>query len=121
MPRGERHGDFDAGALGQRTIKIEKDAASADVLGFRQQVVQAVAGQSDRRRQAHVEAAHGTALRSGLLHRIFSAQMHGPRSTQNSPQTAGTTHWLEKCGARFTDLAIVCKRKKHEEQTRLTR
>jgi hypothetical protein len=90
--RGERHGDFDAGALGQRTIKIEKDAASAYILGFRQEVAETITSHPNRCRQPHIEAAHGAPLRSRMLHRIFSSQMHEPRPGQFSPHMAGTTH-----------------------------
>jgi hypothetical protein len=93
--RGKRHGDFDAGALAQRTINIQKNAAGAYILGFRQQVAETITRYPDRCRQPHIEATHGAPLRSGMLHRVFSSQMHEPIPSQISPQIAGTTQRLE--------------------------
>ena len=64
----KRHGHFNAGTLGQRTIQIKKDAAGAYILSFRQQVAETVARHPDRCRQTHIEASHGTAFLSRSLH-----------------------------------------------------
>jgi hypothetical protein len=82
----KRHGNFYTHALGQRTIKKEKDTRRAYVLGLGGRLIIALTSYPDRRRQMHFKTPHGATILPGLLCGTFSWQTHEPRPSQISPQ-----------------------------------
>src|SRR5258705_403092 len=83
------HGDFDAHALGQRTIKKEEYAACAYILGLGREIAKALPSYPNRRGQMHIKPPHSASFLPGLLYRTFSLQTHESRPSQNSPRMAG--------------------------------
>jgi hypothetical protein len=57
----EGHGDFDLFARFNRTVKVEENAASADILRLGEKLV-FDAAQPDSGGKTHIEATHGASV-----------------------------------------------------------
>ena len=54
----KRESDLDAGAGSDRAIEVKEDAARADVLGFGEEFVRAIAVETNGGGQSHIETSH---------------------------------------------------------------